>query len=94
MGEYLNSSIPLSIGLSALSGEYGEWFFKFAIKIKRQYLQPATAVLWTDPVALLTASQGGDIPMTDVAADDEELPIGDGTIDPTAALSRGGIWLP
>ena len=51
-------------------------------------------MLWTDPVALLTASQGGDIPMTDVAADDEELPIGDGTIDPTAALSRGGIWLP
>jgi len=33
VGEYLNFSIPLSIGLSALLGEYGEWFFKFAIKI-------------------------------------------------------------
>ena len=32
MGEYLFFSIPLSIGLSALSGEYGEWFFKFATK--------------------------------------------------------------
>ena len=34
-------------------------------KKKRQYLQPTTAVLWTEPVELLTASQGDDIPMTD-----------------------------
>ena len=53
-----------------------------------------TAVLWTEPVALLAASQGGDIPMTDVAADDEELPIGIGTIDPIEALSRGNIFFP
>ena len=33
VGEYLISQIPLSIGLSALSGEYGEWFCKFATKI-------------------------------------------------------------
>lgn len=63
-------------------------------KKKRQYLQPTTAVLWAEPVELLTASQGGDIPMTDVAADDEELPIGIGTIDPIEALSRGNIFFP
>ena len=63
-------------------------------KKKRQYLQPTTAVLWAEPVALLTASQGGDIPMTDVTADDEELPIGIGTIDPIEALSRGNIFFP
>ncbi len=31
-------------------------------KKKRQYLQPTTAVLWAEPVALLAASQGGNIP--------------------------------
>ena len=32
-GEYLKSSNPLFIGLSAMSGEYGEGFYKLAIKI-------------------------------------------------------------
>jgi hypothetical protein len=32
--------------------------------------------------------------MTDVTADDEELPIGIGTIAPIEALSRGNIFFP
>ena len=45
VGEYLISSIPLSIGLSALLGEYGEGFFKKKERIINRFHDSHVLVL-------------------------------------------------